>query len=138
MDDSVFSRSRSKAVELLSRVHDHTTNTYVRGFRMLALGWSDGNSLIPLAFSLLSSAKETNRSKQWLALISTDLSLSDEEVVQMYEKRWDIEVFFKTVKSYLKLTRECYSRSYDALVAQATVVFSRYILLAIEQRMIEQ
>lgn len=267
VDDSVFSRSRSKAVELLSRVHDHTTNTYVRGFRMLTLGWSDGNSLIPLAFSLLSSAKETNRlqpsrqdldkrsigyrrrmealrkspdvvvelirqaktfriparhvlfdswfafpsllvrlraleyhvvamvkntpkihylhagkpisleklysqvskrrgrakilahvdiklpgatpendsarivfvrdrnrSKQWLALISTDLSLSDEEVVQLYGKRWDIEVFFKTVKSYLKLTGECYSRSYDALVAHTTVVFSRYILLAIEQR----
>ncbi len=48
-------------MKLLSRVHDHTTNTYVRGFRMLTLGWSDGNSLIPLTFSLLSSAKETNR-----------------------------------------------------------------------------
>ena len=43
-------------------------------------------------------------------------------------------MFFKTVKSYLKLTGECYSRSYDALVAHTTVVFSRYILLAIEQR----
>ena len=267
VDDSVFSRSRSKAVELLSRVHDHTTNTYVRGFRMLTLGWSDGNTLIPLAFSLLSSANEKNRlqearqdldkrsvgyrrrveavqkspdvvvdlirqakifriparhvlfdswfsfpsllvrlrkleyhvvamvkntpkiyylhdgkpvsleklysqvskrrgrakilahadvelpgaapenasarivfvrdrnrSKQWLALITTDLSLSDEEVVQMYGKRWEIEVFFKTVKSYLKLTGECYSRSYDALVAHTTVVFSRHILLAVEQR----
>ena len=53
---------------------------------------------------------------------------------KMYGKRWDSEVFFKTVKSYLKLTEECYSRSYDALVAQTTVVFSRYILLAVEQR----
>lgn len=30
--------------------------------------------------------RDRNRSKQWLALVSTDLSLLDEEVVQMYEK----------------------------------------------------
>lgn len=263
VDDSVFSRSRSKAVELLSRVHDHTTQSYVKGFRLLTLGWSDGNTLIPLAFSLLSSTNEKNRlqpsrqdldkrsigyrrraeavckspdvvmelirqakafhipaqhvlfdswfafpalivrlrtlgyhvvamvknspkihylhegrsksleqlysqvrkrrgrakilahvdiqlpetiparivfvrdlnrSQRWLAIITTDLSLSNEEVVQLYGKRWDIEVFFKTVKSYLKLTGECYSRSYDAQIAHTTIVFSRQMLLAVEQR----
>lgn len=30
LDDSVFSRNRSKAVELLARVHDHVSNAYVR------------------------------------------------------------------------------------------------------------
>ena len=54
-DDSLYSRSRSKAVELLSRVHDHSTGKYINGFRMLTMGWSDGNSFIPVAFSLLSS-----------------------------------------------------------------------------------
>lgn len=43
-------------------------------------------------------------------------------------------MYFKTGKSYLKLTGECYSRFYDALVAHTTAVFSRHILLAIEQR----
>jgi IS4 transposase len=57
-----------------------------------------------------------------------DVFILDEEVVQLYGKRWDIGVFFKTVKSYLKLTGECYSRSYDVLVAHTIVVFSRYIL----------
>lgn len=60
-DDSLYSRARSKAVELLSLVHDHTTGQFIRGFRMLTLGWSDGNTFIPLAFSLLSSAKKKNR-----------------------------------------------------------------------------
>lgn len=36
-DDSLFSRARSKTVELLANVHDHTTGKYVRGFRMLTL-----------------------------------------------------------------------------------------------------
>jgi hypothetical protein len=61
IDDSLFSRSRSKTVELLARVWDHVDKRYVRGLRMLTLGWSDGNTFIPLAFSLLSSEKEPNR-----------------------------------------------------------------------------
>ena len=48
-------------MELLARVFDHVDNRYVRGFRMLTLGWSDGNTFLPLAFSLLSSEKESNR-----------------------------------------------------------------------------
>nr|WP_207638350.1 transposase [Desulfoscipio gibsoniae] len=58
LDDSTYSRNRSKSVELLSRVHDHSTNRYLKGFRMLTLGWSDGGTFLPLAFSLLSSDKE--------------------------------------------------------------------------------
>ena len=61
LDDSVTRRSRSKAVELLARVYDHVFHEYVRGFNLLALGWSDGFSFIPVAFTLLSSAKASNR-----------------------------------------------------------------------------
>jgi hypothetical protein len=34
---------------------------YIKGFRMLTLGWSDCNSFLGLDFALLSSAKEKNR-----------------------------------------------------------------------------
>ena len=61
VDDSVYSRSRSKSLELLARVHDHTTGKFVKGFHMLTLGWSDGFSFMPIDFSLLSSRKEENR-----------------------------------------------------------------------------
>ena len=56
-DDSLYSRSRSKKVELMTRVFDHTTHKYVKGFRMLTMGWSDGNTFLPIGFSLLSSQK---------------------------------------------------------------------------------
>ena len=268
LDDSLYSRNRSKAVELLARVKDHVENRYVRGFRMLTLGWSDGNTFLPVAFSLLSSEKEQNRlcginpridkrttgykrrqesikkstevmfnligqaqeygiparyllfdswfsfpsvirrvrehrlhvicmlksmkkvqytykdekmnlaalykellkkpgkakvlanaivqigndsegnpvparilfirdrnrSKKWLALLSTDLELTDQEIIQTYGKRWDIEVFFKTTKSFLNLAREFQGRSYDSMVAHTTIVFCRYIMLALENR----
>lgn len=74
-------------------------------------------------------------SKKWLALLSTDIELADEEIIKLYKRRWDIEVFFKITKSYLKLAKEFQSRSYDALVAHTTIVFTRYIMLALARRM---
>lgn len=61
VDDSLFSRNRSKKIELLARVYDHVSHKFDRGFRMLSLGWSDGNSFVPLALSLLSSENDRNR-----------------------------------------------------------------------------
>lgn len=58
IDDSLFSRNRSKKVELLARVYDHVSGTYVKGFRMLTLGWSDGNTFLPLSHCLLSSSSK--------------------------------------------------------------------------------
>jgi hypothetical protein len=266
-DDTLYRRNRSKHVELLSRVFDHTDNRYYRGFRMLTLGWSDGISFLPVSCALLASSKEKNRlvplrtdldrrtngakrrregirkatdvlvemvaeavasgiqashllfdswfaypaimrnllakgvhtlcmlkvtekifyryqgedlhlaaiyrkirkrrgrakilasvmveigeddkgipiparivfardrrSKKWLALLSTDTTLDDEQIITAYKRRWDIEVFFKMAKSFLNLAKECQGRSYDALVAHATVVCCRYIMLAVAKR----
>jgi hypothetical protein len=74
------------------------------------------------------------RTKKWLALLSTDISLDDEQIVMVYKRRWDIEVFFKMAKSFLNLAKEYQGRSYDALVAHATVVCCRYIMLALAKR----
>jgi len=60
-DDTLYNRNRSKKVELLARMHDHTTGRYVRGFRMLTLGWSDGNSIVPMMLPILTAANEKNR-----------------------------------------------------------------------------
>lgn len=45
-------------------------------------------------------------SNNWLAVLSTDTALCEEEVIRIYGKRWDIEVFFKVTKSYLALAKE--------------------------------
>jgi DDE superfamily endonuclease len=74
-------------------------------------------------------------SRNWLALLSTDVNLADEEIIKLYKRRWDIEVFFKMTKSYLNLAKEFQGRSYDSLVAHTTIVFTRYIMLATGQRM---
>ena len=266
VDDSTFSRNRSKAVELLSTFKDHTLNRYIKGFRMLTLGWSDGTSFVPLSFTLLSAeekkqlckanpaidkrtngykrrkeavqkstdallelleqakpygfpanyllfdswfsfpsvivkvkkyglhticmlkdlpkilydfegarlnlgelyrkvekkdckegvfasavvnlkskddkpipariifVKDRNHRKDWLALLSTDIDLPEDEIIRIYGKRWDIEMFFKTTKSFLKLSKEFQSQSFDSMVAHTSIVFMRYIMLCVESR----
>lgn len=47
IDDSFFSRISCKKTELGSKVFDHTDMYFKKGFRMLTLSWSDGNTLIP-------------------------------------------------------------------------------------------
>ena len=61
LDDSTYDRSRSKAVELLTRVWDHSDGRFIKGFRMLTLCWSDGASCLPVDFSLLSSKDAKKR-----------------------------------------------------------------------------
>ena len=60
IDDSLFNRTSCKKTELGSKVFDHTDMHFKKGFRMLTLSWSDGNTLIPVNSCLLASAKDTN------------------------------------------------------------------------------
>ncbi len=262
IDGSPYDRSRSKWVELLSSVWDHSAGRFLKGFRMLTICWSDGTSCLPMDFALLSSAdakkrlcdsrkaldkrccayqrrKEAiqkatehletmvkrilsagisakyllmdsgftmpatvvslakhiavigmvkkssrihytfkgqsvdlkaiyrrlkkrrgrakilasthvllkgtvaaklvfvrdRRKKDWLALLSTDTNLADDEIVRIYGKRWDIEVFFKMAKQHLKLAKEIQCRDFDALIAHTSIVFMRYMFLAYQCRM---
>lgn len=78
--------------------------------------------------------RNRNKRKEYLCLICTDPSLDENEIIRIYGKRWDIEVFFKVCKSYLNLSRECNSLSYDAMTAHTAVVFTRYMMLSLESR----
>lgn len=78
--------------------------------------------------------RNRNNRKDWLVLVTTDLSLTEEKVIRIYGKRWGIEVFFKICKSYLRLEKDCRALSYDAMTAHVSVVLARYMFLAVEQR----
>ena len=78
--------------------------------------------------------RDKNNRKKWIALISTDVSLSEDEIVALYGKRWDIETFHKIIKSYLGLAKEFQMRSFDALAAHTALVMVRYIFLSLENR----
>ena len=78
--------------------------------------------------------RNRNKRNEYLCLISTDINLDEDEIIRIYGKRWDIEVFFRVCKSYLNLSKECRSMSYDAMTAHTAVVFTRYMMLSLENR----
>ena len=75
-----------------------------------------------------------NKRREWLVILSSDLQLSNEEIVRIYGLRWCIEVFFKSTNSFLKLGSEFQGRSFDMIISHTTIVFTRYILLEWERR----
>ena len=58
VDDSRFERTGYKHTELVSKVFDHVSMKFKKGFRLMTLGWSDGVSFIPINFALLASADD--------------------------------------------------------------------------------
>ncbi|MBS4972060.1 transposase [Lacticaseibacillus rhamnosus] len=61
IDESLFKREFSKKTELLSKVFDHDHERYYTGFRASTLGWSNGNTFLPLNFALMASSKKKNQ-----------------------------------------------------------------------------
>jgi hypothetical protein len=262
IDDSMYARPNGKKVELSAYQYDHAKHKKVRGFRFLQLGWSDGNSFLPVSFSLLSgknkqvSAKNVdkrsnsgkrkeqarrkgtdvmiellseaqraghqanyvlfdswfsspktfravhelglhavaivkrsskvhyqfngemtdvkaifdankkrrgrsryllsvlvkavyedgqtlpiklvyvrnrNKRNEYLVLASTDTTLTEDEIIQLYGKRWSIEVYFKMCKQYLHLAKY-QGLSYDGIFAHCVLVATSYIILSLKQR----
>ncbi len=78
--------------------------------------------------------RSRNNRRDWLAILSTDVTLEDAEVVRLYGMRWSIEPFHKAAKSLLKLGKEFHGRSYDLLISHTTIVYSRYLVLEWERR----
>ena len=73
------------------------------------------------------------KSKTWHLLITTDLSLSFNKLIELYQIRWSIEVFFKDVKQHLKLG-SCQSNCFDAQIADITIIMLQYIMLIYYKR----
>ena len=94
-----------------------------QGYATLGVELGDGT---PVSITFV---QDKDNKRGWLAIGTTDLSLSPGQVILLYSRRWNIEVFFKTVKSCLGFARECQSRSFDAIVCSVTIVFTRHIIL---------
>jgi hypothetical protein len=78
--------------------------------------------------------RNRNKRKDWIAFVCTDMDLTEDEIIALYGKRWEIEVFFKTCKTYLRFTGEFQQTSYEAITAHTSIVALRYMMLAVEQR----
>jgi len=267
VDDTLISRPYSTKTELLAKVYDHNQDKYITGYRNLTIGWSDGNTFLPVNFALMSTKNRANlvgtkacvtdqrtiagqrrnqaqrkmndvvielihqalkfgisakyvlfdswyssprmfwrlkelgldsvamlkrsskvyyryrgraysikalyllllhskrhqaenylyssnveanfqgysfplkvvfvakkgTKNQYLVLASTNTKLTPQKIIQLYNRRWSIETYFKTAKQYLRLNKS-QIQSYDGQVAQITITALTFILLAWQER----
>lgn len=71
--------------------------------------------------------------KRWKAILSTDLQLSEEEVLKIYLRRWSIECIFKEVKQYFGYDQSKSSK-YCAMVADLTIRYMFYNMLCFKKK----
>ena len=76
------------------------------------------------------------KSTSWKLLATTDLTINFQKLMDVYQIRWSIEVFFRESKQYLNLGK-CKSTSFDAQIADATICLTQYTLLAFHRRICE-
>jgi len=70
---------------------------------------------------------------KWKVLLTTDRSLSFIRVVEIYQTRWTIEVFFKESKQLLGLG-SCQSNDFDAHITDITITMIQHLLLTLRYR----
>jgi len=70
---------------------------------------------------------------KWRVFITTDTELSFIKMIEIYQIRWSVEVFFKEAKQLLGLGR-CQSNDFDAQIADTTVTMIQHILLTLKYR----
>jgi IS4 transposase len=64
-----------------------------------------------------------------IPIASTDLALNDEEIIEIYKRRWDIEQGYKELREHFGFGQE-ENRIYEALIARMTLSFFAYNIVS--------
>lgn len=69
----------------------------------------------------------------WKMLVTTDLTVNFQKLMDVYQIRWSIELFFRESKQYLNLGKSK-STCFDTQIADATISLTQYIILSFHRR----
>jgi len=64
-----------------------------------------------------------------IPIASTDLEINDEEIIDIYKRRWDIEQGYKELREHFGFGKE-ENRIYEALIARITLSFFSYNIVS--------
>lgn len=73
------------------------------------------------------------RNGAWHTIVSTNTNLSFNQMIEIYNIRWTIEVFFKEAKQLLGLGKS-QSTNFDVQIAQTTITMIQYLLISLKYR----
>jgi transposase len=108
----------------------------LKGFKRATLG-TYGTKIKFYYFSKIVEHKNAGKIKivfikttdKIIPIASTDLTLSDKEIIEIYRKRWDIEQGYKELREHFGFGKE-ENRIYEALIARITLSFFTYNLVS--------
>lgn len=64
-----------------------------------------------------------------IPIVSTDLTLNDEEIIEIYKRRWDIEQGYKELREFFGFGQK-ENRIYEALIARITLSLLAYNIVS--------
>ena len=64
-----------------------------------------------------------------IPIASTDLEINDDEIIEIYKRRWDIEQGYKELREHFGFGKE-ENRIYEALIARITLSFFAYNIVS--------
>jgi len=74
------------------------------------------------------------KKEKLIPIVSTDISLNDDEIIEIYKRRWDIEQGYKELRSHFGFGSE-ENRIYEAIIARITLSFFAYNIVSYINRM---
>jgi hypothetical protein len=77
--------------------------------------------------------QQTAGKHDWAVFLTTDTTLSETEILELYSMRWAIEVYFKEAKQHLGFLKE-QSNHYAAYIASIHLTAIRFCLLVIAKQ----
>ena len=89
--------------------------------------WYD-NRRVNLFFVKLGSGSK------WKVFITNDLELTFNKLIETYQIRWSIEVFFKDAKQHLQLGK-CQCNNFDSQIGATTLAMMQYMMLLLYKQM---
>jgi len=74
--------------------------------------------------------RNRNKKSEFLAILSTDTQLTEDQIIEYYGCRWSIEILFFTCKSFLNLQKSTQSLDYSEIHASTAIIMVQFALLS--------
>jgi hypothetical protein len=124
----LINKKQMNAHQLITR-YERTKSKYSRKYksRYISLVADYKGTTVRLFFI------QYNHSKNWSLVLTTDLTLSFVQAIEIYQIRWSIEVLNKECKQYLRLGCS-QNTDFDGQIADTTLTLITHMVLTLQKR----
>ncbi len=126
LDDTLLGKS-GRSMEFIGKVFDHCTHTYQLGMKMLALGYTDGRTFLPLDFSIHNEPGKKKKRGLKAKELKAQFSKSRSPESAGYDRASEVSVDKITIA--LKMIKRCSKKwlKVDYVLTDSWFICERFI-----------